>query len=53
MATTHIHLPPLEILKKWLEEKPEKIKFYQNNDTWIGPTESVEYLKKLIESLNK
>jgi hypothetical protein len=50
---SHVHLPELVVLKKWLKENPDKINFYIKNDTWVGPTESVDYLTNVIKSLNK
>jgi len=49
---SHVHLPELEVLKQWLERNPDKINFYIKYDAWVGPTESVEYLKNLIKNLN-
>ena len=48
MSYTHIHLPELDTLKAILESNPEKAKYYQKYGAWMGSTESVEYLNKIL-----
>lgn len=44
------HLPKLDELKRELEANPQNIKYYINYDTYVGPTDSVEYLTNKIKS---
>ena len=48
MSYTHIHLPELNILKKTLSEDSTQIKYYAKYGTYMGPTESVNYLNQKI-----
>ena len=48
MSYTHIHLPQLDTLKSILESNPEKVNYYSKYEGWIGSTESVKYLEKII-----
>ena len=51
MSYTHIHLPQLDTLKSILETNPEKVKYYEKYEAWIGSAESVEYLNKILTKL--
>ena len=48
MSYTHIHLPELNILKKTLSEDSTQIKYYAKYGTFMGPSESVNYLNQQI-----
>ena len=51
MSYTHIHLPQLDKLKESLESDPTLLNFYSKYDSWVGSTESVEYLSKILTKL--
>lgn len=51
MSYTHIHLPELDTLKSILNTNPEKANYYAKYGGWIGSTESVEYLTKILTKL--
>lgn len=39
------HLPPLEDLKRQLEQNPDKLKMYAKYMGYEGPSESMDYLE--------
>ena len=47
------HLPSLEELKKELEEYPEKIKYYTNDQGFEGPTGTTDYIIEKLEEYYK
>jgi len=48
MSYTHIHLPELDVLKKSLSENSNQINYYAKYGTYMGPSESVNYLNQQI-----
>lgn len=51
MSYIKVYLPKLEVLKKELENNPEKIWIYQKYDVYLGDLESIEYLYSKLKEL--
>jgi hypothetical protein len=51
MSYIKVSLPKLEVLKKELENNPEKILMYQKYDVYLGDLESIEYLHSKLKEL--
>jgi hypothetical protein len=49
MSYTHKHLPTLEDLKANIETNPNVLRYYSKYDTFIGSTESIDYLDKKLK----
>lgn len=47
---THIHLPELKQLKKSIKSNPSLLDYYSRVEGWVGSTESVEYLTKILKN---
>lgn len=45
---THIHLPELPQLKKSIESNPSLLDYYAKIDGWVGSTESIRFLERII-----
>ena len=49
MSYTHTHLPRLEDLKQNIEANPNVLRYYPKYDSYIGSSESVNYLEKKLK----
>lgn len=49
MSYTHTHLPSLEDLKQNIETNPNALRYYSKYDTFIGSSESIDYLDKKLK----
>ena len=48
---THVHLPELKELKKSIKSNPSLLNYYAKIDGWVGSSESIEYLNKILTKL--
>ena len=53
MSYTHTHLPEFDILKEIIKTNPTHIKYYSKYSSFIGSTESINYLTKKINDYHK
>ena len=48
MSYIYRYLPDKEVLEKRIVKNPHEIKYYAKYDSFIGSTESITYLTKLL-----